>query len=119
MIRTISGSRYIQVSGGMYTNPYISPGASGAGMLRWNSSMNCIEVNDGNSWQQIQSAHPMITLTPDAEVLLDWAKSKREEELRIAALAAKHPTVADALAAVQLAKEKLQVVTMLCDTDSK
>ena len=119
MIRTISGSKYIQVSGGSHTNPYISPGASGAGMVRWNSSMNCLEVNDGNSWQQIQSAHPMISLTPDAETLLDWARAKRDEEWRIAALAAKNPTVADALAAVQLAKEKLQVVTALCDTDSK
>ena len=119
MIRTISGSKYIQVSGGSTTNPYISPGASGAGMVRWNSSMNCLEVNDGNSWQQIQSAYPMISLTSDAETLLDWARTKRDEEWRIAALAAKHPTVADALAAVQLAKEKLQVVTVLCDTDSK
>ena len=119
MIRTISGSRYIQVSGGSYTNPYVSPGAQGAGMLRWNPTYNNIEVNDGNSWQQIHSAHPMITLTPDAEVLLDWARAKRDEEWRIAALAAKNPTVADALAAVQLAKEKLQVVTALCDTDSK
>ena len=119
MIRTISGSKYIQVSGGSHTNPYISPGASGAGMVRWNSSMNCLEVNDGNSWQQIHMAHPMIALSPDAEALLNWANSKREEELRIAHLAAQHPTVADALAAVQLAKEKLQVVTALCDTDSK
>ena len=119
MIRTISGSKYIQVSGGMHTNPYISPGASGAGMVRWNSSMNCLEVNDGNSWQQLHSAHPVITLTSDAETLLDWARAKRDEEWRIAALAAKNPTVADALAAVQLAKEKLQVVTVLCDTDSK
>ena len=119
MIRTISGSKYIQVSGGMHTNPYISPGASGAGMVRWNSNMHCLEVNDGNSWQQIHSSHPMITLTTDAETLLDWARAKRDEEWRIAALAAKNPTVADALAAVQLATEKLQVVTALCDTDSK
>ena len=119
MIRTISGSKYIQVSGGSHTNPYISPGASGAGMVRWNSGMNCLEVNDGNSWQQIHSSHPMITLTTDAETLLDWARAKRDEEWRIAHLAAQHPTVADALAAVQLAREKLQVVTALCDTDSK
>ena len=81
--------------------------------------MNCLEVNDGSVWQQIHSAHPMITLSSDAETLLDWARAKRDEEWRIAALAAKHPTVADALAAVQLAREKLQVVTALCDTDSK
>jgi hypothetical protein len=81
--------------------------------------MNCLEINDGNSWQQLHSAHPMIALTSDAETLLDWARTKRDEEWSIAALAAKHPTVADALAAVQLAKEKLQVVTALCDTNSK
>jgi hypothetical protein len=119
MIRTISGSRYIQVSGGSATNPYISPGAHGAGMLRWNPTYNHIEVNDGNSWQQIHVAHPMISLTSDAETLLDWARAKRDEEWRIAHLAAKHPTVADALAAIQLAREKLQVVIALCDTDSK
>ncbi len=84
-----------------------------------NYGMNCLEVNDGNSWQPIHSAHPMISLSSDAETLLDWANSKRQEELRIAHLAAQHPTVADALAAVQLAKEKLQVVTALCETDSK
>ena len=61
----------------------------------------------------------MIALTPDAETLLDWARAKRDEEWRIAALAEKHPTVADALAAVELAREKLQVVTALCATDSK
>ena len=119
MIRTISGSKYIQVSGASYTNPYISPGASGAGMVRWNSNMNCLEVNDGNSWQQIQSAHPMIALTSDAETLLDWAQTKMAEESRIRELAAKHPAVADALTAVELAKEKLQVVSALCHTDSK
>ena len=119
MIRNISGSKYIQVSGGMHTNPYISPGASGAGMVRWSASMNCLEINDGNSWQQLHSAHPMIALTSDAETLLDWARTKRDEEWRIAALADKHPTVADALAAIQLAREKLQVVIALCNTDSK
>jgi hypothetical protein len=81
--------------------------------------MNCLEINDGNSWQSLHSSHPMISLSSDAETLLDWARAKRDEEWRIAAMAAKHPTVADALAAVELAKEKLQVVTALCDTDSK
>jgi len=119
MIRNISGSKYIQVSGGMNTNPYISPGASDAGMVRWSPSMNCLEVNDGSVWQQIHSAHPMISLSSDAETLLDWARAKRDEEWRIAVMADKHPTVADALAAVQLAREKLQVVTALCDTDTK
>jgi hypothetical protein len=114
MIRNISGSKYIQVSGGMNTNPYISPGASGAGMVRWSPSMNCLEVNDGNSWQPIHSAHPMISLTSDAETLLDWARAKRDEEWRIAAMAAKHPTVADAVGTVRKAEQQLKTVMALC-----
>jgi len=116
MIRNISGSKYIQVSGSMSTNPYISPGASGiaVGMVRWSASMNCLEINDGNSWQQLHSAHPMIALTSDAETLLDWARAKRDEEWRIAELAAKHPTVADALGAVREAEQQLKTVVALC-----
>ena len=81
--------------------------------------MSTFEINDGNSWQQLHTAHPMISLTAEAESLLDWARAKRDEESRIAELAARHPTVADALSAVQLATEKLQVVTLLCATDTK
>jgi hypothetical protein len=120
MIRSITHSgKYIQVAGGMHTNPYISPGASGAGMMRWNPNMNTIEINDGNSWQSLSTTMPTIGLTAEAESLLDWARTKRDEEYRISALAEKHPTVADALAAVQLAQDQLKVVTALCDTTTK
>jgi hypothetical protein len=119
MIRNINGSKYIQVAGGTSSNPYISPGASGAGMVRWNSNMGGLEINDGNSWQYLHVAHPTVSLTAEAESLLDWARTKRDEEYRIAVLAEKHPTVADALAAVQLAQDQLKVVTLLCDTTSK
>jgi hypothetical protein len=54
-----------------------------------------------------------VGLNGDAESLLDWARIKRDEESRIVALAAKHPTVADAAAAVKLAEQKLQAVIAL------
>ena len=120
MIRSITHSgKYVQVSGGMHTNPYISPGASGAGMMRWNPNMNTIEINDGNSWQTLSTAIPSIGLTSEAESLLDWARVRRDEEYRIAALAAQHPIVADALEAVKKAQEQLQMVSLLCDTTTK
>ena len=52
MIKNISGSKYIMVSNSGSSDPYISPGSVGAGMLRWNPNMNCMEVNDGNMWKQ-------------------------------------------------------------------
>ena len=120
MIKSIIQSgKYVQVSGGMTSGPYISPGTTGAGMMRWNANMNNIEINDGNSWLTMSTAMPSIGLTAEAESLLDWARTKRDEEYRITALAEKHPTVADALAAVQLAQDQLKVVTALCNTDNK
>jgi hypothetical protein len=61
MIKGInSSSRYITVSGGANSGPYISPGAAGAGMLRWNPNINQMEVNDGNSWIRIDTIYSSI-----------------------------------------------------------
>lgn len=81
MIKGInSSSRYITVSGGSTSNPYISPGSVGAGMMRYNPNMNCIEVNDGNMWKSIESTYASIELTPDAESLLQWAREQRDKQ---------------------------------------
>lgn len=91
MIRGInSSSRYITVSGGS-PNTYISPGSVGAGMLRYNSNTNCIEVNDGVSWKQLDMGYVTVELNAEAESLLDWARSKMQEERRIKELCEKYP----------------------------
>jgi hypothetical protein len=91
MIKGITGGRYVAVSGGTSTDPYISPGAMGAGMIRYNTNMNCMEVNDGNSWRQLGMNYASVELTPDAQSILDWAKTKMEEEKRIDELCEKYP----------------------------
>jgi hypothetical protein len=60
-----------------------------------------------------------VGLNGDAESLLDWARIKRDEESRIVVLAAKHPTVANALEAVKKAQEQLQLTTILCETNER
>lgn len=91
MIKGISSGRYITVSGGMSSDPYISPGSVGAGMVRWNSNMNCMEVNDGMSWKQMSMNYANVELTPDAIAVLDWAKQKMEEEKHLDELCKKYP----------------------------
>jgi hypothetical protein len=86
-------------------------------MVRYNGSN--FEVYNGTDWVQFSSSIPQIELDGVTLEALQWVRRKMEEEKRMSELAKKHPTVADALAAVQLAKEKLQVVAALCDTDSK
>jgi hypothetical protein len=96
MIKGINSSgRYVTVTGGQPSGVYISPGAQGAGMMRWNPNTNCIEVNDGNSWIMMSTNYATVDLNSDAESLLDWARKKRDEELRIRALAEQHPGIQD------------------------
>jgi hypothetical protein len=44
---------------------------------------------------------------------ISWVNQKRGEEIKIKELAERHPAVADQLAAVREAEEKLRVVTAL------
>ena len=75
MISTIMPTgRYVQVSGGgasTYVNNY--SGSQGVGNMRYNTSMQCMEVFDGQNWQKINMATASVGLNHEAESLLDWA----------------------------------------------
>jgi hypothetical protein len=107
MIKNINSSgRYLTVTGGQTSGPYISPGASGAGMMRWSSNSGAIEVNDGNSWVTVTPGYATVELNPDTESLLEWARKKRSEEMRIKTLAEQHPGIKDL-------QEKLDIMLAL------
>ena len=107
MIKNISAhGRYIQVNGGNNVYPYIAPGASNVGQLRFNTNNNNLEVWDGVVWKEIINNYTSIGLTGEAEDLLDWAKQKRNEDLKFKELMDKHPAVKDL-------KEKLDIVIAL------
>lgn len=80
MIKGISGGKYVMVQGGSSTDPYISPGSAGAGMMRYNPNMNCMEVNDGSMWKQLGMSYATITLDTEAESILNWAKQERDKQ---------------------------------------
>lgn len=88
----VPNGKYVTVSGGT-SNPYISPGAVGAGMVRWNSNMNCMEVSDGNSWKLLTAGSASIGLSGEAEMLLDWAREKRAEEQQMQEMMDKYPAL--------------------------
>jgi hypothetical protein len=80
MIKEINVGKYLSVSGGQSSMPYISPGSMGAGMLRWNSNTNSMEVNDGSIWKQIGMNYATLELSSEAITILNWAKKKMDEE---------------------------------------
>ncbi len=114
MIKGITQTgKYTVVSGGTSSNPYISPGAAGAGMVRWNPNMHQLEVNDGNSWQQISMNFATVGLTVEAELLLDWAREKMREEQEMKRLAEHHPAVAIAIENLNKAQQQLKATVIL------
>jgi len=86
------------------------------GQMRYNGSAQCIEVYDGMAWLSMSTSFPTVELNGDVQAVLNWAREKIHEENRIKELAAKHPAVADALAAVAKAEEQVRIVTALVDT---
>jgi hypothetical protein len=114
MIKGITQSgKYTVVTGGHSTNPYISPGSAGAGMLRWNPNMNIMEVNDGVSWKQIDMGYPSVGLTSEAESLLDWARQKRDEEMAWESLAKDNQAVKIALDNLEQARRQVDITAKL------
>ena len=120
MIKGITVGSGIQINNNYVSWPsfYNSVGSSGnslVGQMRYNGSSQNIEVYDGSTWLTMSSSYPTIELSPEVQSIINWARMKMAEELRIKELAAKHPTVADALKAVEKAEEQVRVVAALVD----
>lgn len=115
MIRNITAGYGIHIGGHAgYSTPYIDATRPSAGMVRYLN--NNLEIYDGNNWMTMQSSYPQVELTDHVQSVINWAEKKMAEEARISELAAKHPTVADALAAVKQAEEQVRIVAALVDT---
>ena len=120
MIKGVNAGNGVQVSGGYVSWPqfYNSPSSSGntlIGQVRYNGSSQNLEVYDGNSWIMMASTYPTVELSGEVQAVLNWARIKMAEESRMRKLAAKHPSVADALQAVAQAEEQVKIVAALVD----
>jgi len=114
MIKNItSNSSLLNVSCYQGNTPYISPGAQSAGMLRYNTNMNYLEVYDGVSWQQFGGGNATIDVAPHVQAAIAWVQCKMAEEAEMKAMAAKHASVAHALANVEQAKKELDLIFQL------
>lgn len=94
MIKTLTGGKYIQVTGGSM-HPYISPGSQSAGMIRYNVNSNNLEVYDGVAWKELAGGYTSVELTAEAQELLDYVREKKQKEKRLDELMEKHPGLRD------------------------
>jgi len=113
MIKGVTSSSGLIVSGGHATYPYIPHNSNNPiqGMLRLNGQD--MQVFDGSSWIAIGASYANIELTPEIQSLLQWARDKRQEESERKILAQSHPAVANAIEAVEKAEKQLDLVAKL------
>lgn len=122
MLRTVSGTgRYVMVQGGMPAHTYIntSSGYMNVGDVRFNTQMQCLEAYDGQMWVEINTGHASVGLTLDAEMALDWANKKRNEELVLENLARTNPTIADLVKQKKELDDKIKMVQILMKEETK
>ena len=117
MIKNVHGTgQYLVVytnNASNYINNY--SGSQGVGNMRFNTSNQTMEVYDGVTWQILKMGETTVSLTQDAVEALDWVKQKREEERKLKELAEKYSAVADQMAAVCKAEEKLRMIAALVE----
>ena len=112
MIKNIhSSTNHIQI-GQSYSNAsQISPGAQSAGMLRYNTNSNTMEVYNGVAWFSIETTAD-ISLSPIAQQAVDWAMKKMEEDLRLQSLMSRHPGLKEL-------NDKFEMMKVLCQEEEK
>ena len=111
MIKGItSNSPFITVSGGSPVSTYVSPGAVGAGMMRYNANTSTLEVNDGNSWKEIQSSYASVDLSHEAQDLLMWAREQKRKQLERETKIRNNPALQKAFEAIKRAEENFDLL---------
>ena len=111
----------MMVNGGMPATTYMntSSGYMNVGDVRYNTQMQRLEVYDGQMWLEINSSHASIGLTPDAEMALDWAIKKKNDDLVLEQLAKSNPTIADLVNQKKELDDKIKMVQILMKEETK
>lgn len=111
MIKGVNGTgKYITVTGGQASPPYISPGAQSAGNLRWNINTNVMEVYDGVSWKELAGGYANVELSYEADSLLDWARKERDKQRLREKRLQENPALRKAWEAIVRAQENFDML---------
>lgn len=112
--------RYMMVNGGMPATTYIntSSGYMNVGDVRYNTSMQRLEVYDGNMWIELNTSHASVGLTPDAESAIEWAIRRQREDREIEEKAKNNPALADLLEQKKKIEEQIKMVDILTKNHS-
>jgi len=112
MIRSVSAGPGLAVAGGGMSYPHVNMNNASAGLVRYNGNTQNFEVYDGSSWMAMYSVAATVTLDYDVQTILNWAREKMQEDLRLKELSQRHPGIRDL-------QEKLEVMLALVQQQEK
>jgi len=92
MISSLNSGPGVIVEGGT-NGPYVDLNRPSAGMLRYNG--HNLEAYDGSSWLSV-GQHASVQLDAEAQILLDWARKKMQQERELDDRMKNHPGLKDA-----------------------
>jgi len=115
----VSSGPFIQALGGGGYTPYINMSNPSAGMVRFHSNTQSLEIYDGTNWQVWNTSVANISLTSDAVSAIMWARDKMTEEASLKKLAEDHPAIQIALSNLEKAKQQLDATIILSKEHDK
>jgi hypothetical protein len=117
MIKGLMGTTGIIVAGGNTSLPYVNQNNSNPiqGMIRiWGSDM---QVFDGNNWMNLSSSYATVSLEPEVQDLLTWARTQRTLEMNRKTLIATNPALEKAYEAVKRAEANFDILSKFVEND--
>lgn len=78
-----------------YAQPWINNYGAMAGQMRMDTNGQNVEVYDGTTWH-VMSQTASVSLSPESENILNWARQKMIEEKALKANMEKYPTLKSA-----------------------
>ena len=118
MIKGRMGHQGVIVSGGNTSLPYVNQNGTNPmqGMIRvWGSDM---QVFDGSNWMTMSTSYATVSLDPETQDLILWAKAQRQMALNRMTLAQNNPALMKALEAVKRAEDNFELLSKFVEHDN-
>ena len=117
MIKGLTGTCGVTVSGGNTALPYIGPNTNNpmTGMIRINNTD--MEVFNGTSWQQVSTSYATVSLDQETQDIIQWARTQRTLEMNRATLIANNPALEKAHEAIVRAEANFDILSKFVQDD--
>lgn len=114
----MSSGRYITVANGSgNTLPYLSTSNNDPAMGDVRVVNGQLSCWTGSGWQPIVGSYPSVSLTSEAEMLLDWAREHKNKELERERLIKDNPALQKAYEAIKRAEENFNILEKFVEND--